>query len=829
MTWEAYAKQLLSEEDLLDKLKITLNEHGSAIAVPPVIKASLRMLERTKGSLNAFVFPERIQPSFLMVLLRAINDIAAGRMQSNYDPDSFIRGDTLKLQNSKVRFERIEDGKIVVSTSDNVSHYIPLHVAPFFQRTTAKRLTRDYDFSRESRLFREERETNLLSELKDCKTHLQSSIYYVTQIDSAKKLLGNSKLNGEPISDVLLLGQANSEGKINSIMAGQFSGKPAIVLASELYYVVEACKKTPAHMVVVEVSSPTIVENKLDEIDQLRSMDIPLLFIADTANSFYLQDLRDRGCNLWRWDRQHLLPLPVGNTCLSLDLHQRNCINQTIDYISVDSLEISTGITSLYAHKSAVEEAPASQQDIMESLLSVGIMLLRKSIPLLPTEKESIRQKLISGRARLDAEMKFMDPTLFSDLQIVIGYFLASLEAELLPKADALQQVIHRNDAMKTCVVVSDKDKDEKVRIAAETHLIVLCCSEYLASKDDRNTAIILGWLGKDTMRKLLHSCKSANYIVFLYHCEQQWRKASERYWHKVLDNNSNREMLPDIQDSNQTQPVQQETENGVDYDDLEILELVLQKSRYKRCSGTRTATDALEKAVPVSFIGDYISFYRSGHRVLTVTGIIEKRCRTIEEKYPQELAIGDFVVLRDSQRALIQAIADQILDNSGLKDARRTASRWKDTLKVVSLFTPEKELFAALRKAGCQKGNAAMRSWLMDDDMILPRDKSDLEAMALATEDAILLETIDAVFEAGIEVRRAHLTAGSYLSRKLDAALPKAIVSMDDFEPYDIWEPIFVELEGVGQAQIFKVIDIGQPVEMDPSYLDRLITSWEG
>ena len=44
------------------------------------------------------------------------------------------------------------------------------------------------------------------------------------------------------------------------------------------------------------------------------------------------------------------------------------------------------------------------------------------------------------------------------------------------------------------------------------------------------------------------------------------------------------------------------------------------------------------------------------------------------------------------------------------------------------------------------------------------------------------------------------------------------------DIDPFNIWEPIEMQIDGVGTVRILKIIDIGTPVVVDIADTNRLI-----
>ena len=104
---------------------------------------------------------------------------------------------------------------------------------------------------------------------------------------------------------------------------------------------------------------------------------------------------------------------------------------------------------------------------------------------------------------------------------------------------------------------------------------------------------------------------------------------------------------------------------------------MVLRKSRYKQYSSGAKAPEIVN-AFPVSFVGGYLAFYRSGHKALVATDIIVNAGEKIESKFPEKIEVGDFVVIRESERDIIRDLADKILELSGKYELRALSAKWK-------------------------------------------------------------------------------------------------------------------------------------------------------
>ena len=85
-------------------------------------------------------------------------------------------------------------------------------------------------------------------------------------------------------------------------------------------------------------------------------------------------------------------------------------------------------------------------------------------------------------------------------------------------------------------------------------------------------------------------------------------------------------------------------------------------------------------------------------------------------------------------------------------------------------------------------------------------------------------MQLLENVYDAGIEVRRAHSKAGRYLSDQLIRCLANSMTASKQYDPYNINDEIDMNIESVGQVKILKIIDIGSKIVVRNSETNRLL-----
>ena len=860
LSWNEYIEGLLSKSTVLDNMSLLNNDN--IITVSPIVKASIQMLEsmiETEGRHNVFVFPEIKELLYEFVLAKIVFNVAAGKINISYDPHTFKSGQKLKYKSCIVKFdqyvEKDYDGaeRIYIRFSNGDRYGVPVKIAPIFQHAneTAKRFSNQKAFSKiysdkkalEELALSPERK-DIIDVLTDYKTHLDGSIFLVTNISTAKAYFDQTYINGTLLKDVLLIGKIQPDGSIDSCYPGQLSGNPAIVLTSDLYSVFKAIDQgAQAQSIIINTSHGNIIENQLDIIDDLSREDFPILCLTDTSNSFDLEVLLDRDYNVWRWDANSLVDAIHSSTLRAAERRIHNCAVQNISYEHVDCFEIDNALHLLYSHKSEIDEQGTNVIAAYNKLFSLLFTSLRSAVPYEKEEIVSAQNALEEVNSMLKLEKRFMSQDLYNDLMGAVSSFekVYTMTFQNL-KVSKIAEIISSKKYSSVCIVISDKldkkrcEEDWRnygVRKHSPTVVRVLYSQEYANSDTVRcDATIVVGWLNNKNMKNIIYSYGSSEYIILTYACEEKWSKAHTRSWNKLLSKSSNHRIVENSFSKKSHTPISDERfvekaqeSRQENFDELSDIENLIQLNTYRQYGVSANNQAQIVDAYPINFVGGYLAFYRAGHKMITVTEIIMDGKDNVSIKTPDLLKIGDFVVVREAQRDIIRDIADKILANSGMLHAREKALLWREALSVETLFCALDEIYRKLQENGCTRGFQTVKNWIENEDQFSLSSKDDLICIAKALNDDLLLDSIDEVYTAGLDVKRAHLKAGQFLSQRLRAQVADRIAEQGEIDAFNIWDPIELNLEDIGKVIILKVIDTNRPIQIDSCNTNRLLT----
>lgn len=854
--WNDYIANLLSTDKEFESLTISLEEGRAGSELPPLIKASILMLDKmieNQGRLNVLVFPERTQSLFIFTLMKLFHDISSGKINSNYDPTNFEVGDKLKVGNAVVEYlgTEIRNGKacICIKLAD-LNSSAPVEYLPIFQKVNTQRRLSKY-----ARYVAAKKETlasisltatenEKLIHVANMKTHMNSSIFSMTSIAGVKRQVLEYKFGGKKVTDIFYIGQSDYEGEIKNIGSGQLAGIPAIVYASNLY-AINAAAENNNHIqsVIIDGSNLGQLNNQLDALDELLHRNIPIVCITDVANSFELEQLSLRGFNIWRWDKDSLTEQLYGVSSLSLDRKTGNCVKQRVQYLEITGEEISDVMRVLAKHRRETESQSVQIMKLFERLNNLAFNILRETVPFSDLEMNLSQNILDECNELLQKEAMYLDKVSFSDYKNAIVLLKKIYESTfILQKNEALKTYLRENDVRKVFLVVPEKAPKSKIQNywvkwcmqnIVSTEVVVLLPSEYYSmSNTDVDVTIICGWLKRAIMRKIIFSYNTSQYVVMLYDYEKRWKNHDAQKWSKAMDNSENKKIIEKSFSSGQLKIPTLKYANAAqkdiveeNLDELGEMELILRENKFRQyVHGGGLSRNETVTAVPISFVGSYLAFYRLAHRVISVTNIIQSDSDKIEAKFPEELQAGDFIVVREADRDLIKEIADSLLRNNGKLGMRETASKWREALEIELLFTTVDDLFEKLKTAGFVKGLPTLKRWIEDESIIAPQNKSDLQMLAQVTQNEVLFELQDKIFDSAQEVRGAHKLAGRQLSEQLKRTLAEELKKYGEIDPFNLWEPIDIEIESIGHVKVLKIIDIGTELEVSVADTNRLI-----
>ena len=478
LEWHDFVEQLLSEESSFDGISLSFDGTAHSVGVPPIIKASVLILDKMithQGKFNILVFPERIQSIFIFTLIKLLHNIAEGKIERAYDPEAFKPGEKLKLGNAVVEFVGIEDEKnerrMKIKVAD-LTISAPIEYFPLFQLTNTQRRLSPYEKyvvekkKIEGLVSHLTADEKFLKMLADYRTHMDSSIVSMTSVINAKELLSTCKLCGRDIKSILLVGQADYEGNVKNVGAGQLGGVPAVVLASDLYAIAAlADQGHPIQSIIIDGSNASILLSQMDALDDLMRLGVPITCVTDIVNSFDLQPFLDRQFNVWRWDETSITDHLYDVTPLSSDRKIKHCAKREVEYLVSDGNEISIAIRKLYFHRGETQTLSVQMLKLFDKLFSLAFVALHETVPF--NDDQLIRPKLILDECSsiLAGEKNYLASKTYDDYSTIISCLKkVFIKGYPLPKHDALATRLRSEKYKSICIIVPERSDKKHVQ-----------------------------------------------------------------------------------------------------------------------------------------------------------------------------------------------------------------------------------------------------------------------------------------------------------------------------------------------------------------------------
>lgn len=844
MSWSRYLQQLLDKKTELDNLSIAI-DNDPAFQIPPIIKSSINLADSLKkvSQNSVLLFPEKQLSPFLYVLFRVLFNIEEERIGQAYDPTVFQKGQLLKFKNHVVRFHCVEydtsgrPARITVEFADAMTVNMALDSAPPFQLTDTNRsLTKHQTFSPDHERYREslsgEHGRTFLSRLSDFKTHFTNSTIFIAPIRQGRHLLQNTYLNDRKLGDILLLGQVDRKGNIKSVTAGQATGIPALTIAPD-FYAAENMIKTgqPVHSLFA-LADQTLIDSQLDGIISIIDADVPITMISDVASMQNIKNLVDRGFRFWVWNQHSILPMLTEDVSPIAD-RVKNATDRTIECLKLGCSLLSRTVQLLIEIQSKVDDTSPNLLPVKIFLYEVAFRNLRSITPI--TNVSEIQSKLNRAYTKLESEKRYLNPDLYSTLlKIIENLSLINSGQFELPKAVAIRDLLTKREYPSYLIVASGTDKslvEHALGLQSDNdgEVHILYPEEYISNNSPSNgLTIIGGWYKRDLMYRIFHAHVTSKILIMLYDVEERWHSAF-RQWEtsresEYIAHNAAVFRAIGVDHIPLDDRFVQEEDIYAATDELATIELNLARGKYGvyRTAGSKDVLNV----VPVDYVGGLRTLFRTGSKAVVVTGMIQGTDEEIMEIAPGDLRPGDFVVERSSSRDIIRDIADRILENNGYGHVRGEAGMWRESLKILDRLSGREVVYQNLKAVGCTRQQATIRTWLEDENMISPQDPRDILHIAQAAGDPVLREKFEQVAKAGRLVKQAHVEAGFYLSKQLKHVLSGKLSSVDFGYAHDIWQPIDLNIEEIGDVIILKVIDVGPVIEVDSGLTNRLLSS---
>ena len=855
MNWEAYDKKL-KKKAVKSDFSFTFDGVLSDDIMPPLTKASAWLLkDAIAGGLKRIimVLPENQELSCTLFLEKFLNDIDDGTIASDYDLSKFEIGENVSIGKAVIKYLGTYYNKEkkqvfiklgMIDKTGPMTVYAPLSMVPVLQHANPnKALSKAAVYEEEKEKVAPdvaEHTAGPLGKIALTKTHLAGTTLFISSSKRVRDLIVKSYVNELPLSDLVNMAQVDLEGTITPVGSAELSGVPGLVVASDLYSAsLVADDGMPIESITIVVEKTSAINKELEFLDELLALNIPITVLLDSANSMDLVELTKRNFFQWRWNQNWLTTNMRGSYDSIYSEGIDNIQNRYISYEVISEEMVSEAFSLIHRNKDFAESQTSSINTLFEKLLELAFQTVRAVVPVDEVQKELIRSDLDQLEEALNQVKTDMPVSKYKDFKKAITNFKTIYKSDtVLPKISKLEELLA--NAKTTSIVLTFPSsfdiegiqtywrswmKQQSIDATLEVYTFA---DYYLLAPIGNAQTIISCWFNSERMKRLLFANKTPSYSVILYGFESIWLGNHQAKWDWEINKSDNAEICLqylhlEVESEEDEVPAFETIpdDNSEEFDELEKFVSTIKYKKY--IQGDNSHGHERVTVIPVFFSNGTFMFMRLGQEVVSVTKMLLQDWNDIEKKDSLDLSVGEYIVFRDSGKDLIREVADSLLQKSGQIDARKTASKWRQALELEMMFSSDDEIYQKMKRLGWAKTKDTFQRWIMDETLIAPKTKKDIEILAKATDNSVTEEMIDSIYQASQIVRNAHISAGRLLSSRLKNELGHHIKEMA-INTDGHWDSVDIQIEDVGNARIMKITDIGQQVRVDFSNVGRLM-----
>ncbi|MDT4956132.1 MAG: hypothetical protein QOJ02_4270 [Acidobacteriota bacterium] len=643
-----------------------------------------------------------------------------------------------------------------------------------------------------------------------------------------------------PIINLFQWGGIDHKGELEHWGKGQFTGKPTMAVASDLFAVEEYLTGEWGEVRLIVIDGGARFSRDIQLLDEILDTGLPVLTVIDSDDANDVALLRDRGFDFWTWNKDDLSN-PITGACSyersnktdgpfsAIQKTLGNFRDFSVNEISCSDSNLESAETALFELDRQIESSHEQIKGMIGQLYGSMLSISRLLRPLADhastewrkhTEErlKQIEQELIRNRA-------WLSPSAFATARALINELLSALnsvescEAKVRAFEDIVARKI-RNGTGLLGVIVGSVEEISLTSQYWKKHLgdfsrLIICSSSTFDETLDYDALIVCGWLGSKKMVKLLHSYAAPEIYVLSNQFESKWLKSihSKLQRSKITQSLGVRERLLGVKIKEETPPYLSDEQISKDRESPDISEFELRLRFYKRqaLAAVRTPDENTAQARFVEFTDGHFAFLSEHYHVPVVTNYIKGVALT--EEIPQrtvaKIKPGDFLLFKESAEGnLIKTVADLGLVKSGKGHLRRTASLWREALQAYheELNNDTAAVVQELKELGCRKKDITIRRWIDNNALIAPRHYDDIRLIAAVTGNLELEKRLEEVRVAIREVRGAHLQASDYLVKRL---LESATTCLTEAQG----KSFSIEIEDIGRAVVIQVEEISDEI----------------
>ena len=638
----------------------------------------------------------------------------------------------------------------------------------------------------------------------------------------------------DKLSEFLPWGTVSVGGEIRAGDAYQVFGEPLIAVSRSAYDLADATANAPEASKVVLVDGARGIVSDLQTFQDISDRQ-RVIILASPNEEEEIRLLRNQGCPVWYMSFDEILlgeaqdversrSSLVGRTLRAAQTRHMNRI--TAVECECDGLQTIADILDGVAAGVEGDETRAEVDEILARLYGT---LLEVSECVFGVG-DNAKHNLLEARDGLARSLKWLAPGIADSLQSAVRLLeQASADVSLSDaKVKALLDILSKPQGRWVVAVRSARTVEhikEGLGVLGIVDVAVVPI-QALQPEDEYQGIVVTAWPNGRRMSHLRNLAVTQDIRILSYPFERRWlagyqRRENSRIRFQRMDA-AERGALIGIEpalladaDSREPVPSVESAESSPPILDLE--------NRIGRRPLMRPSTQgygrAVRRARGVDFNGSCYALMTEWAEMYVLNELIYDNRETesrLQTKTAAQLSHYDLVLFRaGGNKEFIRMLAEDSLGAGVYERTRSLAERWKRALRLLG-NTPAR-VHRRLERNGLLRTIPTISGWMGNPSRIGPRDDDDLEAIARAASDTILLENLDSVKDAISTIRGAHIAAGNRLTQLILGEVRRHRGQIDG-------QPVLLDL-GYGQAWVVQVRSVdSQEREYPSDQVNRLL-----
>jgi hypothetical protein len=634
-------------------------------------------------------------------------------------------------------------------------------------------------------------------------------------------------------------GEVDEDGALSFFDTYIASGEPPVAVASSPDHLAAFCAARPQFTAAVIVDDIERLARSLQSYDRIADRQ-RVVVLADDSQHEAVDILRERGCIVWHLSPEEVLvgaaDKPDAGLLKSLLAKASNMRDLVVASSPCGDALLDEAAAELSGAARAIpaDNDNSSVRDLFLTLFGTLMLCAEYLGSAGDTFLGDIKNRLNQAEALLRRAGMWIAPGLSAELRAVITKLNRAAtelsEDTVSPKGQVLLDSLVRGSTsgLPTAVVTRSEARRGAVQkwLADQGHQIPVYRVTEVPTDRQFEQLFVVSWPSARRFDRLLRLYTTQKLQVLAYSFERMWLKDySNRYARVARTELTTKRKasllgLPQAADMPEdSQPAAPVADGRGLFDIPEERFLIRRKSVAATTVSGTGAPEELMDAYYVDFAGPTFAYITESHDLPVVNDYVTDG-KSAVAKVPfrsiEDLKVGDFILFRGTGDSdIIRFMVEDEIGVEAYRKLRTLATRWKVSLRRIG--SDPAAVWEKLRQFAFSRHPQTVRSWLVDQQKIAPKNISDIRTIALASDDQELLNMLPSVEIAISEINGHHIRAGKRLTSELLKELPKRL---------DVLAAGETEIDlGFGKVWIVRVEEIDEATsQVNYTLVNRLL-----